>query len=96
MLERIIAIAVVLGAAYWYWSGPYQDKVNPPYDMLLQQNKENMEKCVRTKMFAAGTGGTGGTGSSVKSAERNCAKELNMYDDEDGRWHSYEATRPAG
>ena len=90
MFERIILLAAVIGAAYWYWSGPYQDKINPSYEAVLKTNAEDMALCMRGAAYKLGA--TGG-GSDSTLAEQECAKQYNLYKYE-GRWHRYDMKRP--
>jgi hypothetical protein len=90
VLERIIMFAVIVGAAYWYWSGPYQEKINPGYEVTLDQNDENMKRCIRGAAYKQGTTG-GGVGGST--ASKQCAEKFNLYE-LDGHWHSYDTARP--
>ena len=45
MLQRIITVALLAGVGYWYWSGPYQERVNPTPEKKLLQNSKNMLSC---------------------------------------------------
>lgn len=90
MLERIVVIAVLAGAIYWYWSGPYQQKHNPTYEMLVRQNDENMAECVRTGNYKLGATGSG---PGPELIEQQCAEKYNVYREE-GHWHSYDRARP--
>ena len=91
MLERVVVVAVILTAAYWYWSGPYQQRVNPDYATILEQNKQEMARCERGAAYQLGATGRG---QSAEGARQNCAEKLNLYQDEDGQWHSYDKSRP--
>lgn len=88
MLGRIFSIAVVIAAAYWYWTGPYQDRTNPSYEQRLQQHAEDMALCMRGAAYKAGA-----TGDGSGDAEESCARRYNLYQHE-GRWHSYDEKRP--
>lgn len=90
MLQRIIVLAALIGSAYWYWSGPYQEKTNPGYEAILKQNDENMAQCLRGAAYKRGATGTGLDSSG---AEKQCAEKYNVYPLE-GHWHSYDAARP--
>ena len=46
-MGELIAIAILLGAGYWYWSGPYQAARPSPEETQLHRNAENMRKCMR-------------------------------------------------
>ncbi|MEZ5571136.1 MAG: hypothetical protein R3E64_03845 [Halioglobus sp.] len=90
MLQRFVVLAVVVAAAYWYWTGPMQHKKHPDYEATLQQNAQKMAECKRAAAYKLGATGIG-SGSEV--AEQACAEKYNLYE-EDGRWHSYNLTRP--
>ena len=89
MIQRILAIAVFAGAVYWYWSGPYQARVNPTYQQQLKKNNEEMAGCIRAEAFQLGATGRG---LGEEQARQMCAKKFNVYE-EDGNWHSYDALR---
>lgn len=88
MLSRLISLVLIAGAAYWYWSGPYQASKNPSYEKRLEENELNMSRCMRGKAFAAGA-----TGESEGDPEELCASKYNLYQHND-RWHSYDDSRP--
>jgi len=90
MLERIVVIAVLAGAAYWYWSGPYQEKNQPDYEAMLRQNEAHMSECMRAGNYKLGATGSG---PGPELIEQQCAEKYNLYQ-EDGRWHSYSRARP--
>lgn len=90
MLQRLIAIAMIAAAGYWYWQGPYQERINPSYETFLEQNKQRMAQCTRGKAYQLGATGSGVDGEAAK---KECAEELNVYW-EDGNWHSYSRARP--
>ena len=90
VFQRIIPLALIIGVAYWYWSGPYQDKINPSHEAILEQNDKEMGECIRAAAYQHGATGTG-LGSSA--ARQHCAQENNMYES-DGHWHSYDMVRP--
>lgn len=87
MLGRIFSIVVIVGAAYWYWSGPYQERINPSYETQLKKNAENMRLCMRGIAYKAGS-----TGFGSADGEESCAKKYNVYK-KDGKWHSYDKNR---
>ena len=89
MIQRIILLAVIAYAGYWYWSGPYQARVNPDYQQQLKNNDEKMAACMRAKAYQLGATGQG---LGPEPAREACAQEHNVYE-EGGRWHSYEAVR---
>ena len=90
MLKSLIVIAIIAGAAYWYWTGPYREKHHPDYATILQQNDENMAECVRAGSYKLGATGSG---PGPELTQQQCAEKYNLYE-EDGHWHSYDRARP--
>jgi len=90
MLQRIVVVAILIGAAYWYWSGPWQREHHPDYAAIVQQNDEKMAECTRAAAYKLGATGVG---AGAEVATRNCAEKYNLYE-EDGHWHSYSMSRP--
>ncbi len=90
MLKSLIVAAVILGAAYWYWTGPYQKERNPDYETILRQNDKNMAECIRAGNYKLGATGSG---PGPERIEQACAEKYNVYE-EDGHWHGYDRARP--
>ncbi len=86
-MRNLLIVAIIAAAAYWYWSGPYQSRVNPNYEEQLERNDKAMELCIHTANYQAGIGNFNG------DPESHCAQENNVYF-EDDHWHSYDGTRP--
>ena len=87
MLGKIIIYFAVAAAAYWYWTGPYQDGKLSGYDRELQENNEKMALCIRGRNYNAGA-----TGNVSGAPEEVCAEEYNLYL-KGGQWHSYNSVR---
>ena len=87
MLGRLISIAMIAAAAYWYWTGPYQERVNPNYEQKLRKNAEDMRLCIRSGNYQLGATGVGNG-----NVEQRCAEKFNLYQHE-GQWHSYDDVR---
>ena len=87
MFERLLSVAMLIGLGYWYWSGPYQDRVNPDMDARLGKYAEDMRSCVHGLNYKAGATGEGSGDPQIV-----CAKRLNLYLHE-GQWHSYDDVR---
>ena len=87
MIGRLLTLAFIVGAGYWYWSGPYQERINPSYEQKLERYAEEMRHCIRGINYKAGTGAATGDPETI------CSERLNLYRD-DGRWHSYDDVRP--
>ena len=82
MLGRLLSIAVLVAAAYWYWSGPYQQQRNPDAAQQLKIDLENMRQCVRGQNYKVGA-----TGVGDGNPEEICAQRFNLYYYE-GEWRS--------
>jgi len=89
-MTRLVIVLTLIGIAYWYWTGPYQNSsLTPPVDDTMQ-NAEIMKRCITREKHmeaAAGLAGLGGVGSTGEDAERLCADEHNLFKS-DGEWHS--------
>jgi hypothetical protein len=89
-MTRLVIVLTLIGIAYWYWTGPYQNSSQtPPVDDTMQ-NAEIMKRCITREKHmeaAAGLAGLGGVGSTGEDAERLCADEHNLFKS-DGEWHS--------
>ncbi len=88
MIGRLFTIAVIIGAVYWYYTGPYQDRVNPSYETKLKRYAEEMRECVRGLNYVSGATGAVQEGTP----EEICAEKHNLYM-KDGKWHSYDDIR---
>ena len=86
MLQRIIPFIVIAGAIYWYWSGPYQEKIHPSYEAILERNDKDMADCIRAATYKRGATGEGLGASAAKG---KCAEQFNVYESK-GHWHSYD------
>ncbi len=86
VVGRLISLALVIGAGYWYWSAVYQHQASPSYDEVLERYAEDMRTCVRGLNYKAGTGAQTGDPETI------CSERLNLYKD-GGRWHSYDDIR---
>ena len=82
MFGRLLTIAILIAAAYWYWSGPYQQQRNPDAAHKLEADLENMRQCVRGMNYKIGA-----TGSAEGNPEEVCAEKFNLYYYE-GEWRS--------
>ena len=87
MFGRLITIAIIAAVAYWYWSGPYQERVHPNLEQKLRKNAEDMRLCIRGGNYQVGA-----TGSAGGNIERQCAEKFNLYQYE-GQWYSYDEVR---
>ena len=89
-IVRFLVFVAIVWFIYWYWSGPWQEKVNPSYEAILEDNAEKMDLCVRGAAYQRGATGMG---PGERAAQEQCAQELNLYE-LDGRWHSHDMARP--
>lgn len=82
MFGRILTIAILAAAGYWYWSGPYQEEHNPGTEQKLMADIEKMKQCVRGMNYKSGA-----TGITDGNPEEICAEKFNLYYYE-GEWRS--------
>jgi hypothetical protein len=82
VIGRLLTIVILVGAGYWYWSGPYQRTHNPDADEQLREAIEGMRECIRGQNYKAGA-----TGVSEGDPEQICADKFNLYLYE-GEWRS--------
>lgn len=82
MFGRLLTIAILVAAAYWYWSGPYQQQSNPDAAHRLKADLEKMRQCVRGMNYKVGA-----TGIGEGNPEEICAEKFNLYYYE-GEWRS--------
>jgi hypothetical protein len=88
MLKLAIFLAII-GLAYWYWSGPYQESTQTLEADQLKENGVIMQRCIQQEQrmqTAGGLGGLGDVGSTGRDAERLCAEKNNLYL-QDGNWY---------
>jgi hypothetical protein len=82
MIGRLLTLAILLAAGYWYWSGPYQQQRNPDAQQQLEKAIEDMRECIRGQNYKAGA-----TGVSEGNPEQICAEKYKLYLYE-GEWRS--------
>lgn len=80
MFGRLLTIAILVAAGYWYWSGPYQQQRNPDAAHKLEADLEKMRQCARGMNYKAGA-----TGIGEGNPEEICAEKFNLYYYE-GEW----------
>jgi hypothetical protein len=88
MLSRVVTFAIIAGAGYWYYTGPYQSASNPGYEEKLVKHQEDMRLCIRGLNYKSGA-----TGQGSGDPEAECAQRFNLYKGDDGRWYSYDDKR---
>jgi len=81
MVKRLIALAIIIGAAWWYWTGPYRQSLEPDSPAQLKQNAEDMRLCLRGAAY-----GPGATGQGGGNEEAQCSEQLGLYEVE-GVWY---------
>lgn len=82
MFGRLLTIAILVAAGYWYWSGPYQQQRNPDAAHMLEADLEKMRQCLRGMNYKIGA-----TGIAEGNPEEICAEKFNLYYYE-GEWRS--------
>ena len=88
-MARLVLVLTLIGIAYWYWSGPYQNSADTPAVDDTKQNDEIMKRCITREkhMEAAGElAGIGYVGTTGEDAEKMCADENGLYR-MDGKWY---------
>jgi len=88
-MKKLLVLLALIGAAYWYWTGPYQKSTASLEADQLQENAATMQRCINQeqRMQGAGAlGGVGDVGSSGQDAERVCAEKNHLYK-QDGNWY---------
>ena len=80
MLGRLLTIAILVAAGYWYWSGPYQVQHNPDADERFKADIESFHQCIRGMHYKSGA-----TGEIGGNPEEVCAEKFNLYFYE-GEW----------
>ena len=89
-MKNLAIIAILLGIAYWYWSGSYDPSAGDLEADRLQENAEIMQRCMnheRRMQAAGGMAGVADVGSSGEDAETLCANEYHL-EKRDGQWYS--------
>ncbi len=82
MFRRLLPIAIMIAAGYWYWSGPYQEQRHPADEKKLENAIEDMRQCIRGMNYKSGA-----TGENVGDPEAICAERHHLYLYE-GEWRS--------
>lgn len=81
MVGRLIALAIIIAIAWWYWTGPYRENRQQDSPAQLKQNAEDMRLCLRGAAYVPGATGHGGG-----DEEAQCAERLGLYEVE-GVWY---------
>ena len=89
-MARLVVFLALVGAGYWYWSGPYQQSRQSSPAAQLQENAQIMQRCIAQEgrmQSAGGLGGLADVGGSGEDAERLCAAKNNLVK-RDGQWYA--------
>ena len=89
-MAKLAIFLAIIGFAYWYWSGPYQESTQTSEADRLQDNAVTMQRCINEEQrmqAAGGTAGLGDVGSTGVDAEKVCAEKNNLHL-RDGKWYS--------
>lgn len=72
MPGKLVVIAAIAGAAYWYWTGPYQQNRTPTAEQQWLENEQLMKNCRRKEESMSAAAGLGGalidTGEGVQNS----------------------------
>ena len=86
-MARLVIVLALIGIAYWYWSGPYQNSANMPAVDDTKLNAEIMKHCIaRENDSEEADGYSGNVGSIGKDAEEVCADENSLINI-NGTWY---------
>jgi hypothetical protein len=88
-MAKLVLILAIVGLAYWYWSGPYQESTEVSEADRVKENAVIMQRCINEEQRMQSTGGLAGVaevGSTGADAERVCAEKNNLYE-QDGNWY---------
>ena len=88
-MGKLAMIAIILGIAYWYWSGSHNRSTEDPEADRLQENAEIMQRCMnqeRRMQSAGGLAGVADSDSAGADAETLCANEYHL-EKRDGQWY---------
>jgi hypothetical protein len=91
-MAKLVILLAIIGFAYWYWSGPYQESRQTSEADRLQDNAVIMQRCIQEEermQAAGGVAGLGDVGSTGANAERLCAEKNNLHL-RDGKWYRRE------
>lgn len=88
MLSRIITLAVIIGAGWWYYTGPWQAQRNPDYETRKARLQEDIKNCILAKERKISM-----TGQFDGVPEEVCAEQFNAYRADSGEWYSYDEPR---
>jgi hypothetical protein len=83
-LATPVILLAIIGIAYWYWSGPYEDFANTAPVDDPKENAEVMQLCIEHEDREEGL--SGNLGSAGEDPEGACAKKIGLYQ-MDGEWH---------
>lgn len=89
-MTRLLMFAVLIGIAYWYWSGHRPDSTEALEADRLQENAATMQQCINQERRMQSSGGLAGladVGSSGADAVSLCAEKHGLYE-RDGQWYS--------
>ena len=81
-MARLVIVLAIIGIAYWYWTGPYQNSAKTAPADDPKKNAGIMAKCIAEENFAIADGAR----DPGENAEEQCADEnglFKMY----GEWH---------
>jgi hypothetical protein len=81
-MARLVIVLALIGIAYWYWSGPYQNSAHTPSVDDTKQNAKIMARCIADENFAEADGAR----NPGENAEEVCAYENSLFK-MDGKWY---------
>jgi hypothetical protein len=87
MFGKLIVIAAICAAGYWYWTGPYQEGRQSGGERQLQENARTMERCIRREESMNAASGMAGGAISSGGEESLCAEKHGLHQ-RDGQWYN--------
>jgi hypothetical protein len=81
-MAKLVIVLALIGLAYWYWTGPYQNSAHAPPADDTKQNAEIMAQCISRENFAAADGYR----SPGEDPETVCADENHLFK-QYGKWY---------
>ena len=88
-MGKLVVILVLIGLAYWYWSGWHQKSTEALEGDQLKANAVIMQRCINEEQRMQSAGGVAGladVGSAGTDAEKACAQKNNLHE-RDGNWY---------
>ena len=83
-ITTAVILLAIIGIAFWYWTGPYENFANTAHVDDPKENAEVMQLCIDHEDREEGL--SGNVGSPGENPAEVCAKRIGFYQ-MDGEWH---------